>query len=293
MKLGISSYSLYGALKSGEMDILGVIDWVADQGAEHIEIVPLGFQLEGNPELIDAIRDRAHARGLEISNYAIAANFAVDTEEAFKNEITRVKQEVDIAARLGAKRMRHDAAHSEDTSLSAFIARLDQLTEACRDIADYAARYGMVTSVENHGYFVQASDRVHALVQAVDRPNFRTTLDVGNFCCVDENPVAAVNNNLPIASMIHFKDFYYRPEHLNPGEGWFTTAGGNYLRGAILGHGDIELRQIIRSIRHSGYDGCISLEFEGMEECKEGTRIGFANLRRMWSELNGKEGAAE
>ncbi|NAP01471.1 sugar phosphate isomerase/epimerase, partial [Halomonas sp. MG34] len=47
MKLGISSYSLYSAMKAGEMSILDVMEWGAEQGGEHIEIVPnLGFTLE-------------------------------------------------------------------------------------------------------------------------------------------------------------------------------------------------------------------------------------------------------
>ncbi|MFD0695202.1 sugar phosphate isomerase/epimerase family protein [Paenibacillus sp. GCM10027628] len=285
MKLGVSSYSLYRALQSGEMDILGVIDWIADQGGEHVEIVPLGFELAGKPEVADAIREKAQSRGLEVSNYAIGANFATETEEAYLQEIARVKEEVDLAARLGVKRMRHDVAHSKDTSIHSFHRELDRLAVACRQIADHAAQYGIVTSVENHGYFVQASDRVQALVRAVDRPNFRTTLDIGNFLCVDEDPVAAVKNNLPIASMVHVKDFYRRPSYQNPGEGWFTTTSGNYLRGAIAGHGDIDIREVLRVVKSSGYDGCISLEFEGMEECKSGTKIGLDNLRRLWSEV--------
>ncbi len=110
MKVGVSTYSLFQALKSGEMDIMGVIDWIADQGGEHVEIVPLGYDLPGNLELADEIRVKAQSRGIEISNYAIGANFLTDSQEAYEQEIKRVKGEVDIAARLGVQRMRHDVA---------------------------------------------------------------------------------------------------------------------------------------------------------------------------------------
>ncbi|NRF92366.1 sugar phosphate isomerase/epimerase [Paenibacillus frigoriresistens] len=285
MKLGVSTYSLFQALKSGEMDIMGVIDWIADQGGEHVEIVPLGFDLPGNLELADEIRVKAQSRGIEISNYAIGANFLTDSQEAYEQEIKRVKGEVDLAARLGAKRMRHDVASSEDRSIANFNKELERMAEACRQIADYASQYGIITSVENHGYFVQHSDRVQTLIQAVDRPNFRTTLDVGNFMCVDEDSVAAVKNNLPFASMVHVKDFYLRPSYQNPGTGWFQTLQGNHLRGAIVGHGDIDMKEVLRVIKSSGYDGFISLEFEGMEECKMGTSIGLQNIRRLWDDV--------
>lgn len=285
MKLGISSYSLYQAMRTGSMSILDAIDWVAELGAEHIEIVPLGFNFNENPDLIGAIRERAAKAGIALSNYAIGANFITDSTEAYEAEIERVKREVDHAHALGVNLMRHDVAARQDTSIIRFQEDLPRIADACRQIADYAAEYGITTSLENHGYYVQASDRVQAVVHAVDRPNYKTTLDVGNFVCVDENPVMAVKNNISYASMVHIKDFYIRPEHANPGEGWFRSAGGQYLRGAIAGQGDLDLYELLRIVKHSGYDGYLSIEYEAMEDCRLGTRIAYDNVQRIWSEV--------
>lgn len=287
MKLGLSSYSLYSALKSKELNILEAIEWIAEQGGEHIEIVPMGFSLDENPDLTDAIRQKAENVGIEISNYAIGANFITEDEEQFEQEVERVFKQVDIANRLGVKLMRHDVAWRPigETSFQQFEQDLPRLTDACKRIADYAAEYGITTSVENHGYFVQASDRVQALLHRVNKVNFKTTLDTGNFLCVDENPIKAVKKNIQHASMIHIKDFYYRPEKYNPGEGWFQTTSGNYLRGSIIGHGDIDIYEIIKVIKHSNYDGYISIEFEGMEDCKKGSKISIDNVRRIWEQV--------
>ncbi|RCX18182.1 sugar phosphate isomerase/epimerase [Fontibacillus phaseoli] len=286
MKLGISSYSLYQAMDQGRMNIAEVIDWTAGIGASHIEIVPgLGFDFDSDPGLEEQIVNKAKAAGIEISNYAIGANFITDTDEDYEAEIARVIGEVDRVHRLGAKLMRHDVASREDTSILRFNEDLEKIAAACRRIADHAAQYGITTSVENHGYYVQASDRVQALLHAVDRPNYKTTLDVGNFVCVDENPVTAVKSNLKYASMVHIKDFYIRPSYRNPGEGWFRSSGGNYLRGAIAGHGDIDLPEILRAIKSSGYDGFLSIEYEGMEDCLNGTKIAFDNVKRIWDEV--------
>jgi sugar phosphate isomerase/epimerase len=284
MKIGVSIYSLYNAIKTGEMSVVEAIGYIAEIGGEHVEIVPLGFDLTETPELIEAIKEKAAREGIEISNYAIGADFSGKSNEEFENEIVRVKQEVDIAARLGVKLMRHDAASPANISIKNYQTELPKLAEACRRIADYASQYGITTSVENHGYFVQASDRIQSLIEATDRPNFKTTLDIGNFMCADENPAAAVKKNIPFASMVHIKDFYLRPSYNNPGDGWFRTAHGNYLRGAIIGHGDIDMRDVIRIVKQSGYDGYLSVEFEGMEECKLGTRLGLNNLRKLWVE---------
>ncbi|MGC4376666.1 sugar phosphate isomerase/epimerase family protein [Fictibacillus sp. Mic-4] len=287
MKIGLSSYSLFSALKSGEMTIVEAIQWTRDHGGEHIEIVPLGFNFDENPRLVETIVQKAEEAGIDISNYAIGANFISDDDKSYEAEIERVKKEVEIANRLGVKLMRHDVAWRQinETSIKQFEEDLPRLVSACREIADYAAQFGITTSVENHGFFIQASDRVQRLIQLVDRPNFKTTMDIGNFMCVDEDPVSAVKKNLPFASMIHLKDFYLRPSHENPGEGWFQTTAGNYLRGAIVGHGDIPIRKILKIIKESGYEGYVSIEFEGMEDCKKGSRIGMDNARRFLEEV--------
>ncbi|MCG3419394.1 sugar phosphate isomerase/epimerase family protein [Oceanobacillus jordanicus] len=288
MKLGMSSYSLLGAIKTGEMSILDVIQWTADQGGEHIEIVPLGFTLEDNPDLIKSIVQKAKDVGIEISNYAIGADFLKPGEGAFEQEIARVKKEVDIAHQLGVKLMRHDVSFrpANEASIKQFETDLPKLTEACQIIADYAKEYGIVTSIENHGFYVQASDRVQRLIENVERPNFKTTLDTGNFLCVDEDPLVGVKNNMEYASMVHAKDFYVRPaSSYNPGEGWFQSTTGNYLRGAITGHGDINLREVLKVVKEAGYDGYLSIEFEGLEECKKASKIGLDNVRRIWQSL--------
>ncbi|WP_276358311.1 sugar phosphate isomerase/epimerase family protein [Cohnella caldifontis] len=286
MKLGVSTYSLSRAIRDGEMTVPDVIRWIAAEGGEHVEIVPIGFNLAENPGLIDVIRRTAEDEKLDLSNYAVGGNLLPDDEAAFEAEIRRLTGEVDIARALGVRRMRHDVAWREDTSAALFRRELPKLAEACRRIADYAAEFGITTSVENHGYYIQSSERVLALLRETDRPNFKLTLDVGNFLCADEDSVAAVKKTAFAACMIHLKDFYSRPARRDPGEGWFPTAAGNHLRGAIIGHGDIEMRDVMGAIRASGYDGCLSVEFEGLEDCRLGTRIGLENARRMLGALH-------
>ncbi|MDQ0659178.1 sugar phosphate isomerase/epimerase [Paenibacillus sp. W2I17] len=287
MKVGLSTYSLQQALDRKELTVPDAIRWIADQGGEHVEIVPMGFSLIDNPELIDEIKAVAKEVGIDISNYAIGANFAVQEDaKALEQEIQNVMRHVDVAAALGVKIMRHDVAFrpASEGTVAQLEIDLPVLVKACQRIADYAADFGITTSVENHGYYVQSSERIQRLLHETARNNFKTTLDVGNFLCVDEDPVSAVKNNIPYASIVHAKDFYWRPSYRNPGEGWFQTSHGNYLRGAIVGHGDIDMPEVFRVLKQSGYDGYISVEFEGMEDCKTASRIAMDNVRRLWEE---------
>ncbi|QGH36624.1 TIM barrel protein [Gracilibacillus salitolerans] len=288
MKLGMSSYSLANAIAKGEMSILDVIQWTKDQGGEHIEIVPIGYTLTDNSQLVADIVSKAEEVGVDISNYAIGADFLSGDEKAFQAEMERVKQEVDIANQLGVRRMRHDISFKPpvEASMEQFDNDLPKIIEACQEIADYAKQYDIVTSIENHGFYIQASDRINLIVSRVNRSNFGHTLDTGNFLCADENPIIAVKKCIDHATMVHVKDFYIRPQSWhNPGEGWFSSAGGQYLRGAITGHGDIELESVLKIIKDSGYDGYVSIEFEGMEECKKASDISLKNVRNIWDQL--------
>jgi sugar phosphate isomerase/epimerase len=291
MKVGLSTYSLVRELREETMTVLDVIQWIADNGGEHMEIVPYGFSVVDNIELADRIKEKAESAGIVLSAYSLPANFVQQTQEEFDQEVERLKQHVDIVNRLGIKIMRHDVTafqlEPEEMTIHYFEKHLAKLVEGSQLIADYAAQYGITTTIENHGFNVQSSDRVQRVIHAVNRTNFKTTLDVGNFLCIDEDPLVGVKKNIKYAATVHLKDFYIRPYYENPGDGvWFRTVNENYLRGAIVGHGDINIREIMKLIKNSGYDGYLTVEFEGMEDCKIGSKIGMDNVRRLWNEVH-------
>ncbi|TSB46072.1 sugar phosphate isomerase/epimerase family protein [Alkalicoccobacillus porphyridii] len=289
MKVGLSTYSLLAAIEAGEMTVLDILQWVADNGGEHVEIVPYGFSLVDDRALATAVKEKASELGLVISSYSMPANFVQETKAEFDAEVARLKKHVDLLHFMNIRHMRHDVTlftlPPEKRTIEYFENSLPQIIEGSRQIADYAAQFDITTTIENHGMAVQHSDRVQRVVQAVDRPNFKTTVDIGNFLCVDEDPIVGVSKNLPLASLVHVKDFYIRPSYEHPGEGkWFESAHGNFLRGSIFGQGDVNTREIIKRIKHSGYDGYLTLEFEGMEDCRLGSKIGMDNVRRLWEE---------
>jgi len=291
MKFGFSSYSFHQRVGAGTMTIEDVIDWVADSTAEHLEFAALGEgadapvpNIDWDPARVAALRQYAADKGVVLSQLAFTANLAREDAAEQAAEVERVKKYVDLAAALGIERIRHDVAmiRTEGDDSLEFERALALIAPAAKEIAQYAAPKGIRTGLENHGYFVQASERVRRVIHAVDEPNFGTTLDIGNFLCVDEDPTVAVPANLPYANIVHFKDFYVRTQ--DPGEGWFRSRGGKYLRGAIVGNGDIDTRAVIRAIKASGYDGYASIEFEGAEDCLLGCSRGIANAQRLWAE---------
>lgn len=286
---GFSSYSFHSKLSTSEMTLPQVIEWIAKSEGEHLELAVLGDDADSpipniasDPAYVDRIRAVSEAAGVPLTNLAISADLSTGDPQ----QTERVKRYVDLAERLGITRMRHDvvphAGHDgDDTPL--FEQALPSIVAASKEIAQYAATKGITTSLENHGFFVQSADRIRRIIHAVDEPNFLTTLDVGNFVCVDEAPEVSVAQNLPYAMVVHFKDFYIRPADAAPGAGWFRSRGGKHLRGAVVGNGDIDLPAVARAITDSGFSGYAAIEFEGWEDCLLGCERGIANAKSLFA----------
>ena len=284
MKIGVSSYSFAAYVGSGRLDLFGVITKAKEMGFEGIEFAGIGVDA-GSPDavpLAKKIKAACAAAGLPIINYAAGANFL--RPDGWQPEAERLKADVRVAAELGAPVMRHDAGWGfpkEHKGPTDFAAALPILADGCRAVTEYASGFGIKTTVENHGFFVQDSERCERLVRRVAHKNFGALIDMGNFLCADEDPVKAVGRMAAYAYHCHVKDFHVKPgTGPDPGKGFFKSRGGNYLRGAIVGHGNVDVPGCLAQLRRGGYEGWLSIEFEGMEDNITALSIGLENLRR-------------
>lgn len=305
MIIGLTSYSMNANIMSGKMSILDVMRFAKEKGAGHIELVPFGFTLhddqtgEFNEPLIAQIKALSQELDLPISNYAVLGDLLKFDPDARHAEVERLKRHIDVAHKLGLRQMRHDISSFrrplESNTPLAFEREFPLAVETCRELCDYAAQFGITTLVENHGFFVNGSDRVIRLISAVERDNFGLLLDTGNFACVDENCTVAVKKCAPLAKMVHLKDFYIRKTERLTGVGglfrcdagsWFSTnSGETMLRGSILAQGDLDVWATLRLIKESGFDGYVSVEFEGMETGEAGSEYGMDAARYILSSL--------
>ncbi len=288
MKVSVSSYSFQRLFSNGSLTQMDCIAKTKEMGADAIEFVDiLPHDGSSREEYAQKLREECDRVELAISNYTVAADFLHGSDGDLDAEVERVKKEIDIAAILGAAGVRHDATWGfAPGEYQSFESVLPRLAEGCRRVTEYAQTKGIRTMVENHGFFCQDSDRVEKLAQAVNHPNFGLLCDMGNFLCVDEDPVHAISRTAPYAFYAHAKDFLVKSgSGPNPGKGFFSTRGGNYLRGTIIGHGAVPVRQCLSILKSAGYDGAVAIEFEGMEDVLEGIAIGIENLRRYMNEI--------
>ncbi|MEA4823626.1 MAG: sugar phosphate isomerase/epimerase [Clostridiaceae bacterium] len=279
MKTCISSYSYSPLLRSGKMSYFDVIEKTKELGFDAIEF-SIGDELPGGRETVAKLRDKCKEMDLPIASYTTGANFFVPDQA---KEIARLKEHVDRAEILGAPVMRHDICgtfYEGYTGVRTFDAIVPIIAPAIREVTEYAKEKGIRTMSENHGYVAQDAERLIKVFTAVGSTNYGWLCDVGNFCCADEDPAISVGKLAPLCFHVHVKDMFLRSGMLpNPGRGWGRTRAGNYFRCTIFGHGNIPTFQCLQNLKRNGYDGYVSLEFEGIEDTLMAIEIAHENMK--------------
>lgn len=294
-RFGASIYSICNPVMSGKVTPEYALEWLAEQGAEVIELTSFVLDPVSDPSLIERILRVTEKTGVPVANYSINANFLMLTPEEHEQEIAKAKRHIDAAHSLSVPNIRIDCAGFrrplESNTIENFQMEVPTILHTYRILCDYAAQYGMSVLLENHGFHVNGSERVRQILMAVDRDNFGHQLDVGNYICVDDIPEISVRKMISFAKTIHMKDFYVRSIDRDPGDAtqfdcsgsWFRSINGRFLRGSLLAQGDLDIYAIMKTIKDSGYDGDFFLEYEGIEDCYYATKVSIDNMKRIYS----------
>jgi sugar phosphate isomerase/epimerase len=120
-----------------------------------------------------------------------------------------------------------------------------------------AKAVGVKMGLENHGGFSSNVDAVERMVKAVGSEFFGTCPDWGNFPVDDRYPALAKVYALAVHS--HVKSY-------NFDEKGFETR--------------LDFARIVKIIKDSGYDGILSIEFEGTGDGYDGVTKTQALLKR-------------
>lgn len=282
MKIGVSSYSFSKYLTEHRCGYLKICDIAKEIGFDGIEFTNLNnknWGIEGDEiKIAEEIKAHCEKIGLEIAAYTVGANFLTDDIDA---ELQRLKRCVDVTVALGAKVMRHDVCYKlREEHLYTYEDAIEEMAPYIRELSDYAEGKGVRTCSENHGFIFQAPDRVEELIRTVGHKNYGWLCDMGNFLCADCDPAESVYIAAPYTFHAHAKDFLFKSSDVEKPVGYqITTVMGNHIRGTVVGHGVVPVRQCVNILKRAGYDGYLSLEFEGLEDNLEAIRLGYAALR--------------
>lgn len=259
-------------------------------GYEAVEL--MDFTIPLTAENAQLLKNASEKHGLPFVSCRMSANGELTAEET----IETYRQQIDLAHLAGSPIARFMPLCSKDlegqTSDEAFEALLPKMCLIARELCDYAGSLGMKVAVENSGPFFNGAKRLGRLVEAVARENYGLTVDIANFRCVGEDPLAGTKALLPYALNLHIKDFYIRRDrHLFESSplSWIPTPDGAFLRGAIFGYGDIDLAPIMKAIHSyletTGKTLDLSVEFEGVEDEVLAAKIALYNYHKIGETL--------
>lgn len=260
MNLAVSMYSYHAAVADGRLDIRGFIHEAKKAGVAGVELLDFYYK--------DVEADRAAAQEaiaetrLQVPIFSVANNFAKATAEEREEQLRKITFGVDEALVYGAKVVRvfaGDVASGIDFE-AAFEYIVDGLTKA----SDYAFERGVKLALENHGTLAGRGEQVRTLIEAVRNRCGNDALganpDTGNFLLVNQASHEAIAEVAPYAYMVHFKDF------LSDENGAYTALDGSKYKGMCVGEGIVNLQLCIKHLKDAGYDGWLSVEYEGVED---------------------------
>ncbi len=278
MRIGISMYSYAQAARSGQLDIPGFIREAKRAGADGVELLEYFYKD------IDADRDAAlkalDETGLPCPIFSVGNNFAkVDPGER-EVQLGRIVFGVDEAMRYGAGVVRVFAGDVAEGMT--FEQAREWIVEGLCEGSKYAASHGIKLALENHGTLAGRGDQVRGIIADVRAKSGTDVLganpDTGNFLLVNQPSHEAIREVAPIANMVHFKDFAPTPAAY---DGWAYTAldGGRFL-GTAVGEGTVDLAQCVAELRSAGFDGWLSVEYEGLEDPFTAVPRSIVNARK-------------
>lgn len=274
MKVAVSHYSYFGAYRDGRLSLHGFIHEAARIGADGVELL--------SPLYRDPVADKIAAKqalvetGLPCPIFSVSNNFAKLTVEERLEQLDRIKFGIDEAVDFGAGVVRVFAGDVAEGIT--FDQARAWIVEGLVAASEFAQSAGVKLALENHGTLAGKGSQVVGLVHDVragaGNAAFGANPDFGNFVIVDEDPAYAVEQIAPYAYMAHGKDF-------RAAEEGFQSIAGKFWEGTVIGEGEVPVGACLQHLRAAGFDGWVSVEYEGTEDCITAVPRSVTNLKSL------------
>jgi len=253
--IGVSTYSFWqfnGPRE--ESSIESCIDKAAAMGFDGIELLLVQMTSEENSYL-QKLKKQAFHSGLDLCGFSTHQGFCRPDKEYRDENIKKTIHQIELAYKLGIPTMRLNTGRWGTTkSFDDLMANrgiepaiegyteedgfkwvIDSITQ-CMPKAEEC---GVVLGLENHWGLGRTAAGVKRIVDEINSPWLKVTLDTGNFL---EDPYDQLEVLAPDAFLMQAKTYY-------GGGKWYTL--------------DLDYARIGEIMRKNNYKGYISLEFEG------------------------------
>lgn len=233
--------------------------------------------LTGNPaDVPDKILTALSNSGLALSGVSLGNNFNQADSAEFAREMDTIKAWIDVAAAVKAPVSRIFGCGR--VSSSERPAAMERVHRGMTEAAAYAADCGVILAVENHGGYPGTGEEQAELVEAIDSPHLRATIDVGNYMAHGQEGLDGTRAAASSAAYVHFKDFIKVPSTENPWQ-WDIQA-------CTVGVGAVDLSGCLEALVDAGYDGWVALEYEGPGDERIGVFESIACMNRVMARFS-------
>ena len=273
-RIAVSTYSFWQFRHRALRDVEACIDHAARMGFDGVEILHRQMADESNAAL-QKIKRRAFLNGLDLCGFSTHQGFLSPDPEVRRRNVEHTRRCIELAYRLGIPTMRVNtgtwgtSANFDElmrnrgvepplqgyTDEDGFRWVIDGLGR-CLDLAQEC---GVILGLENHWGLGRTPEGVMRIVDAIDSPWLRVTMDTGNFL---EDPYDRLEKLAPKTVLVQAKTYY-------GGGLWYTL--------------ELDYDRIAKMLREHKFRGFVSLEFEGKENPRTAIPRSLALLRKAFA----------
>ena len=246
-KISLAEWSLHKALFSKQITNMEFPRIAREgYGIEAVEFVNQFFKDKAHDSTY--LRDlKAHAEDHGVTCVLIMIDGEGDLSAEDKGQRTQAvenhKAWVDAAARLGCHSIRVNTGSNYGPD------KTEAAADACGTLADYGQKHKINVICENHFGPSSDPDSLIALIKAVNKPNFGTLPDFGNFPKDKKGEYIidvydAIARMMPYARGVSAKSYH------------FDESGREK---------DLDFARILKIVTDAGYHGYVGIEYEGTQ----------------------------
>jgi hydroxypyruvate isomerase len=223
------------------------------------------------PKDIDAIKKALNETGLEIGIFQ--ANIEGRMIDPKDNEIyiSGVKKSIETAKKLGAKHLflMTDILQADRTVLEPSYPiteedKIKSIKTVLKTLKPLAEEAGITLVVEplniyvdHMGYYLSHSKPAFDLIREIDSKNIKVLYDVYHMQIMEGNIIQTIKDNIDAIGYIHIADV---PGRFQPGTG------------------EINFKNVIKTIREMNYQGVVGFEFEPVGKSEDVVREVFDKM---------------
>lgn len=269
VKLGISTYS-YWHFRDPKTPIETVIDRASALGVEGVDILHRQMDSE-EIGYMQRLKRHAFLNGIDLICLSIHQDFVSpnvgDRNKAIEHTIKCIK----LAHEMGIPSIRLNSGRwgtagsfnrlmelrGEETPIEGYTEddAFDWCIDSIEKCLPAAERYGVVLALENHWGLTRTPEGLLRIAKAIESPWLGVLMDTGNFL---EDPYCKLEQIVDRAVFVQAKTYYGGGE-------WYTL--------------DLDYPRIAKILQSAGYNGYVSIEFEGKAPYEDGVRQSVETLR--------------